>query len=140
MLMPSPPRHDPTGPSGSEPRFAFLDALRGLGALGITCYHIHRYRPLEIPADHLLPKTVQFVVRHGWSSVQVFWVIAGFVVAYSLRKTAVGPASFGNFTLRRVLRLGMPYWTAILAGCGHWTLSQSIGCQIDPTNRWLTIP
>ncbi len=58
---------------------------------------------------------VQFVVRHGWASVQVFWVIAGFVVAYSLRKTAVGPASFGNFTLRRVLRLGIPYWTAILA-------------------------
>ena len=42
-------------------------------------------------------------------------MIAGFVVAYSLRKTAVGPASFGNFTLRRVLRLGIPYWTAILA-------------------------
>ena len=96
-------------------RFAFLDALRGLGALAIACYHVHRYRPLEIPADHLLPNVIQFVVRHGWASVQVFWVIAGFVAAYSLRKTAVGPASFGNFSLRRILRLGIPYWTAILA-------------------------
>jgi peptidoglycan/LPS O-acetylase OafA/YrhL len=96
-------------------RFAFLDALRGLGALGIACYHVHRYRPLEIPADHLLSNIIQFVVRHGWASVQVFWVIAGFVVAYSLRKTTVGPASFGNFTLRRVLRLGIPYWAVILA-------------------------
>ena len=96
-------------------RFAFLDALRGLGALGIACYHVHRYRPLEIPADHFLSNIVQFVVRHGWASVQVFWVIAGFVVAYSLRKTVIGPASFGNFTLRRVLRLGIPYWTVILA-------------------------
>jgi peptidoglycan/LPS O-acetylase OafA/YrhL len=98
-------------PSG---RFAFLDALRGLGALGIACYHVHRYRPLEIPADHFLSNSIQFVVRHGWASVQVFWVIAGFVVAYSLRKTAISPASFGNFTLRRVLRLGIPYWTIIL--------------------------
>jgi peptidoglycan/LPS O-acetylase OafA/YrhL len=95
-------------------RFALLDALRGLGALAITCYHVHRYRPLEIPADRLLPKVAQFLVGHGWVAVQVFWVIAGFVLAYSLRKTAIGPASFGNFTLRRVLRLGMPYWTAIL--------------------------
>jgi hypothetical protein len=95
-------------------RFAFLDALRGLGALGIVCYHVHRYRPLEIPADSLLPNMIQFVVRHGWISVQVFWVIAGFVLAYSLRKTVVRPASFGNFTLRRFLRLGMPYWTALL--------------------------
>ena len=85
--------------------------------------------PLEIPADHFLPKTVQFVVRHGWCSVQVFWVIAGFVVAYSLRKTAVRPVSFGNFTLRHILRLGMPYWTAILAGRGHLTFSQSPGCR-----------
>jgi peptidoglycan/LPS O-acetylase OafA/YrhL len=107
---------NPTGADGlAGQRFAFLDALRGLGALGIACYHVHRYTPLESPADSLLPKTVQFVVRHGWISVQVFWVIAGFVAAYSLRKTAIGPASFGNFSLRRILRLGMPYWTAILA-------------------------
>jgi peptidoglycan/LPS O-acetylase OafA/YrhL len=125
--MPDPPRdidasarpieaETPAG-AGRAPgdRFAFLDALRGLGALGITCYHVHRYRPLEIPADHIIPNTIQFIVRHGWASVQVFWVIAGFVLAYSLRKTAVGPVSFGNFTLRRVLRLGIPYWTAILA-------------------------
>jgi peptidoglycan/LPS O-acetylase OafA/YrhL len=96
-------------------RFTFLDALRGLGALGIACYHVHRYRPLEIPADHFLSSSIQFIVRHGWASVQVFWVIAGFVLAYSLRKTAIGPASFGNLTLRRILRLGIPYWTAILA-------------------------
>jgi hypothetical protein len=112
--LPAEPR-DMTGPShAASQRFAFLDALRGLGALGITCYHIHRYRPLEIPADHIIPNTIQFIVRHGWTAVQVFWVIAGFVVAYSLRRTAVGPASLGNFTLRRVLRLGTPYWTALL--------------------------
>jgi peptidoglycan/LPS O-acetylase OafA/YrhL len=108
-------RRDVIGPAEvAGQRFAFLDALRGLGALGIACYHVHRYRPMEIPADSLLPNLVQFVVRHGWISVQVFWVIAGFVAAYSLRKTTLGPSSFGNFTARRVLRLGLPYWTAIL--------------------------
>jgi peptidoglycan/LPS O-acetylase OafA/YrhL len=95
-------------------RFVFLDALRGIGALGIACYHIHRYIPAEIDVDSVLPAAVEFVVRHGWMAVQMFWVIAGFVLASSLRRTAVTPASFGNFTLRRVVRLGTPYWAAIL--------------------------
>jgi peptidoglycan/LPS O-acetylase OafA/YrhL len=117
----SPPASDPGLPDEGKVgggRFTLLDALRGLGALAITCYHVHRYRPLEIPADRLLPKAAQFLVGHGWIAVQVFWVIAGFVLAYSLRKTAIGPASFGNFTLRRVMRLGAPYWTAILLMVG----------------------
>jgi peptidoglycan/LPS O-acetylase OafA/YrhL len=123
-------------------RFALLDALRGLGALAITCYHVHRYRPLEIPADRLLPKVAQFLVGHGWVAVQVFWVIAGFVLAYSLRKTAIGPASFGNFTLRRVLRLGMPYWTAILLVVGidsaatHWFAVARATPLVDDPVTW----
>jgi peptidoglycan/LPS O-acetylase OafA/YrhL len=119
--VPSPPASGETPPGKTKvagDRFALLDAMRGLGALAITCYHVHRYRPLEIPADRFLPKVAQFLVGHGWIAVQVFWVIAGFVLAYSLRKTAIGPASFGNFTLRRVLRLGAPYWTAILLVVG----------------------
>jgi peptidoglycan/LPS O-acetylase OafA/YrhL len=104
------------GPSSlAGGRFTFVDALRGLGALSITCYHVHRYRPLEIPVDHFLSNAVQSAVQHGWAAVQMFWVIAGFVLAYSLRKTKIEAASFGNFSLRRVLRLGIPYWTAILA-------------------------
>lgn len=95
-------------------RFAFLDALRGLGALGVTCYHIHRYRPLRAPVDSLLPGFVQNALLYGWVGVPVFFVIAGFVVAYSLRNTPVTLASFGNFTLRRIVRLGLPYWTTIL--------------------------
>jgi peptidoglycan/LPS O-acetylase OafA/YrhL len=118
---------DAAGPSNSAARrFAFLDALRGLGALAIACYHIHLYRPLEIPADHFLSSAIQVVVRHGWISVRVFWVIAGFVAAYSLRETAMGPRSFGNFTLRRVLRLGIPYWTAILAVAAVDVLSKPL--------------
>jgi peptidoglycan/LPS O-acetylase OafA/YrhL len=133
--VPAPP---PQAMLGGQ-RLAFLDALRGLGALGIACYHVHRYRPLEIPADHFLPNTIQFIVRHGWTSVQVFWVIAGFVVAYSLRKTTVGPASFGNFSIRRVLRLGIPYWTAILLVVAL-DISSKCLFQIDPKNPLIDDP
>jgi len=95
-------------------RFAFLDALRGLGALGVTCYHIHRYRPLREPVDSLLPAFMQNLLQYGWVGVPVFFVIAGFVTAYTLRKTSLTQASVTNFTLRRIVRLGIPYWTTIV--------------------------
>ena len=95
-------------------RLAFLDALRGLGALGVACYHIHRYRPLREPVDSLLPGFVQNVLLYGWVGVPVFFVTAGFVAAYTLPSAPVTPASFGNYVLRRLVRLGIPYWTTIL--------------------------
>jgi peptidoglycan/LPS O-acetylase OafA/YrhL len=101
-------------PRLSFERFAFLDALRGLGALGVACYHIHRYRPLQGPVDKLLPAPLQAVLLHGWMGVPVFFVIAGFVAACSLRHVTVTPGFFGNFTLRRVIRLGIPYWVTLL--------------------------
>ena len=134
-----PGTHHTTGLSGTGARFTFLDALRGVGALAITCYHIHRYTPLEIPADRLLPNVIQFMVRHCWASVQMFWVISGFVVAYSLRNVTVRPASFGNFTVRRVLRLGTPYWTAILVVVAADFLSKQ-WLQIDPNNMLIDDP
>jgi peptidoglycan/LPS O-acetylase OafA/YrhL len=95
-------------------RLVFLDALRGLGALGIASYHIHRYQPLREPVDALLPQFAKIAFSCGWLGVQIFWVIAGFVLAYSLRNAAIKPGTVGNFTLRRVVRLGVPYWTTIL--------------------------
>ncbi|MEN6405402.1 MAG: acyltransferase [Thermoguttaceae bacterium] len=92
----------------------FLDALRGLGALGVACYHIHRYHPLRAPVDSLLPQFLQTALLYGWIGVPVFFLIAGFVAAHSLRNTSMSPGEFGNYALRRVVRLGVPYWTTIL--------------------------
>jgi len=100
-------------PRGQE-HFGFIDSLRGLAALGIACYHIHRYAPLRGPAEAILPDHFEHLVRHGWVGVQVFLVIAGFVTAYSLRNTKISQTRFGNFFLRRLIRLGGPYWIVVL--------------------------
>ena len=112
-------------------RFAFLDALRGLGALGVTCYHIHRYRPMQAPVDSLLPAFVQNILHYGWVGVPVFFVIAGFVTAYSLRNCSLTLGSMGNFTLRRILRLGIPYWATILFVVAVDFVARQ--CQLEPT-------
>ncbi|MBI3866576.1 MAG: acyltransferase [Planctomycetia bacterium] len=99
--------------AGFEGRAAYIDALRGIAAFGVACYHIARYAPLNEPARKLVPSAVLNVIDHGWVGVQVFFVISGFVIAYSVRNARVTPGYLGNYALRRSIRLDPPYWTTI---------------------------
>lgn len=101
-------------PRGFEGRAAFIDALRGVAAFSVACYHITRYGPLPGPAREFIPGLLQIWFDHGWMGVQVFFVISGFVIAYSVRTACVTPAYLANYALRRSIRLDPPYWTTIL--------------------------
>jgi peptidoglycan/LPS O-acetylase OafA/YrhL len=101
-------------PRGFEGRATYIDALRGVAALGVACYHITRYEPVAQSSRELIPQALQACFDHGWIGVQVFFVISGFVIAYSVRDAWVTPAYLGNYALRRSIRLDPPYWTTIL--------------------------
>ncbi|HVV98715.1 MAG TPA: acyltransferase [Planctomycetaceae bacterium] len=94
-------------------RFAFIDALRGLAALAVALHHINRYGPLPEAGEAVVPKHVGYVIDNGWIGVQVFFVISGFVIAYSLRDAFATPRFLARFALRRSLRLDPPYWATI---------------------------
>lgn len=96
-----------------EGRFRYVDSLRGIASLAVACYHITRYGPLADSAREVIPGLLQGVFDRGWVGVQVFFVISGFVIAYSVRKARVTPAYIANYALRRSLRLDPPYWTTI---------------------------
>ncbi|WP_442943733.1 acyltransferase family protein [Nostoc sp.] len=48
------------------------------------------------------------------SGVEVFFVISGFVIAYTLRNTTINFQSASNFFIRRILKLAPPYWLALI--------------------------
>jgi Predicted acyltransferases len=100
----------------SQEHFGFIDSIRGLAALAIACYHIHRYAPLREPAEAILPDYFEHLVRHGWMGVQVFLVIAGFVTAYSLRNTKITETFFGNFFSAPSCSSGRPLLGCRVAG------------------------
>ncbi len=95
-------------------RSTYIDALRGIAAFSVACYHINRYGPLWEPASRFIPGLFQFWFDLGWMGVQVFFVISGFVIAYSVRNARVTPGYLANYALRRSIRLDPPYWTTIL--------------------------
>src|SRR5262245_37944926 len=98
---------------GFEGRSTLIDALRGVAAFSVACYHITRYGSFPGPARELIPAFLQAWFDHGWMGVQFFFVISGFVIAYSVRNARITPGYVGNYALRRSIRLDPPYWTTI---------------------------
>jgi len=96
-------------------RFTYIDALRGLAALAVAAYHFYHSAGLMAVYDASLPRFITAPLSRGYLGVQIFFVLSGFVIAYSQRDTFVTLRYLGNFALRRSLRLDPPYWAAIFA-------------------------
>lgn len=94
-------------------RFLFIDGLRGIASLAVAGFHFYGGGPLYSPLSKILPALVGMLLEHGSLGVEIFFVLSGFVIAYSLRNTRVTLGFLGNFVLRRSLRLDPPYWATI---------------------------
>jgi peptidoglycan/LPS O-acetylase OafA/YrhL len=100
---------------GSE-RLRGVDALRGIASLSVCFFHLvggnHTYITFGL---------VKYFGDLAFQGVFVFFVISGFVIPYSLRKSDYQWVDAPRFLLRRVVRLDPPYLLAaflslILAG------------------------
>lgn len=76
-------------------RFEFIDGLRGLAALSVVLFHLH------VAIDHLIPSAfpsyLSQIFSFGYLGIQIFFVISGFVIAYSLRDIHINFAYFSIF-------------------------------------------
>jgi peptidoglycan/LPS O-acetylase OafA/YrhL len=95
-------------------RLLFLDGLRGLAAMAVVGYHFYGGNPAHESLAQLLPSWLGSILQRGYLGVEVFFVISGFVVAYSVRSVVITPAYAFEFMVRRLCRLAFPYWTAIV--------------------------
>jgi peptidoglycan/LPS O-acetylase OafA/YrhL len=94
-------------------RFAFVDALRGIAALGVILFHAVEGNHVNAFYD-ILPGWLQSFLRHGYVGVAIFFVLSGFVIAHSLNDKRMSLPDIGVFMLKRSLRLDPPYWVAIV--------------------------
>src|SRR5215467_12962304 len=62
-------------------RLPTLDALRGLASLAVMWFHFTKHAMPEIGDGAL-----RLTGKYGWLGVQVFFVISGFVIPYSLQR------------------------------------------------------
>ncbi len=100
----------------STGRIEIVELLRGLAALAVTVFHLSNTAP-----DGL----VRWGGAYGWLGVDIFFVISGFVVPYSIAHGFAGYTlrDFPRFIARRLLRLEPPYLASIALGLVLWHLS-----------------
>ncbi len=84
-----------------------IDMLRGIVALLVCLYHF---------TGGFLPETslFRYVFSKGYLGVEIFFVISGFVIPYTMYKSHYDWKQFGRFLLKRLARIEPPYWCSIL--------------------------
>lgn len=98
----------------AKARYSFVDALRGVAALGVVLYHVYSKNLLPM-TGYELPEPFHSVFSNGNLGVYIFFVISGFVITQSIAASRITPRFVGWFALRRSLRLDPPYWATIAA-------------------------
>ena len=117
-------------------RFEFIDGLRGIAALSVVLFHLNL--AIQKHAHQALPYYLEQFFFHGYLGIQIFFVLSGFVIAYSLREVRVDLSFFTSFFVRRSLRLDPPYWMVViisLALAAMASLTFKSGADF-PFNGW----
>jgi len=86
-------------------RFLYLDALRGIAATSVVFCHFFSGYNDEFGHSFWFPSFFKF----GYYGVELFFLISGFVIFYTLSKTA----SIKEFLIKRAIRLYPTYWICL---------------------------
>ncbi len=106
--------------SGSK-RMTVIDALRGIACLIVIFPHMAGLI-WNHESNTWMMHWVSWLPRYGHIGVDIFFVLSGFVIAFSLHAATIDVGFFVNFTLRRSVRLDPPYWAAIALMFGFLAL------------------
>lgn len=93
---------------GAAPRLDSLTGARFVAALAVFLFHAGGI----FPAEGVFGKALAFVGRDGGIGVDFFFVLSGFVLAWSWRPGS----SVKAFYRRRFARLAPAYWVALVYG------------------------
>ncbi|MCA1635171.1 MAG: acyltransferase [Acidobacteria bacterium] len=97
--------------SETSKRIDGLDFLRGLASLSVCWFHLTQFTYHN--ADGGFYSSLRASGSYGWLGVEVFFVISGFVIPYSLRRAGYSLSAYPTFLLKRVIRLDPPYLVSI---------------------------
>lgn len=89
-----------------------LDGIRGIALLAVMFSHAGPY----IQSDTLTGKLLNYAMVPGWSGVELFFVLSGFLITGILLKTKAAGNYFSSFYMRRFLRIFPIYYFVVTLG------------------------
>ncbi|WP_297325437.1 acyltransferase [Nitrosomonas sp.] len=106
-------------------RMPFIDALKAVCCLLIVTHHLAIYGPMSDIAYPLIPTLIDWLREYGRMAVQMFFVIAGFLVAAKFAPQGLSlVATPIRLIHQRYLRLIMPYLAALTLAIGCAALAR----------------
>jgi peptidoglycan/LPS O-acetylase OafA/YrhL len=137
----------PSDPIPREDRVGWLDGMRGIAAVQVVLLHyataflpglgLHDRGMMHHRWERIIADTPLFFVLNGSGSVSLFFLLSGVVLTYSFARR---PFAAVQWTLRRIIRLGLPMLGAILLGAiliSAWPTAHIEVAQITGSSSWL---
>jgi peptidoglycan/LPS O-acetylase OafA/YrhL len=94
-----------------------VEVLRGLAALAVAWFHMTNTYRLD---------WVRYSGFYGWLGVDMFFVISGFIIPYSLHRSQYKFVYFPRFLARRLVRLEPPYLLSIAIVLILWEVGSRV--------------
>ena len=90
-------------------RITIIDPMRGIASFAVMLFHLVKNLPgIDTDLGWLS------LHRLGRLGVQVFFVISGFIIVYSLASKNYQIRDFGRFMAKRIIRIDPPYFVTIV--------------------------
>lgn len=119
--------------------FQFIDALRGFGALWVVFRHSDPDIRISQFTSILPEWFVDIAFRWGRLGVAIFFVLSGFLIAYSFQNKKINFAYLKNFIIRRFVRLSPAYYISIfIALCISFVADYIKGESFEPMGKPLS--
>jgi peptidoglycan/LPS O-acetylase OafA/YrhL len=97
-----------------ESRIPALDGLRGVAILLVLLLHFGPYAPVLHPPTSLVDRLYFRISGTGWTGVDLFFVLSGYLITGILFDTKGSKHYFRQFYARRVLRIFPLYYAALI--------------------------
>lgn len=91
-----------------------LDGIRGLAILLVLCLHFGVAADFPSRSQMALGRWLDRLFYTGWSGVDLFFVLSGFLITSILLKSRQQPAYYRRFYARRSLRILPLHFTALV--------------------------
>lgn len=117
-------------PKAGESRLRTIDGLRGIAAMWVVLYHLQG--AMSLTFENWVHPYIQWFLWEGYLGVDIFFVLSGFVIPFSIRNADLTPGFMGRFALRRSIRLDPPYWVAIILEVTFVAIALRLGLSGAP--------
>lgn len=84
--------------------------LRGIASLMVCCYHLTCGNKIFLSDCNWMKQ----MCSGGWAGVELFFVISGFVIPFSMWKHGYQSVYLGRFLKKRIIRIEPPYLVSIV--------------------------